>query len=152
MATAINVDRKSVLYMYVGGGAVDNEQSFLLGRLVVVCKNWKWAAMMYAAARIAGLACTNYFGNVAQELVVSADDDGTDTIATELLPTCAFPKLCEDVWKQLCSSSEFLVSIIVENTFVTSDERSMQPQAIGRQLEQWKKSYAAEVNEFIAAM
>ena len=30
MATAINVERKSVLYMYVGGGAVDNEQTVLL--------------------------------------------------------------------------------------------------------------------------
>ena len=39
IAAAIKVDRKSVLYMYVGGGAVDHEQSYLLGCLAVVCKN-----------------------------------------------------------------------------------------------------------------
>ena len=82
IATAIKVDRKSFLYMYVGGGAVDHEQSYLLGGLVVVCKNWKWAALMYAAARIAGLASNNNFGNIAQELVISDDDDTTDTIPT----------------------------------------------------------------------
>ena len=79
--------------MYVGGGAVDNEQSFLLGCLVVVCKTWKWAAMMCAAARIAGLASNNYFGNIAQELVMSDDDDDTDSIPTELLPTFVFSEI-----------------------------------------------------------
>ena len=59
MATSINVDRKSVLYMYVGGGAVDYEQTVLFGGLVVVCKSWKWAAMIYTAARIAGLSSSN---------------------------------------------------------------------------------------------
>ena len=76
---------------------MDNEQSFLLGGLVVVCKNWKSAAMMYTSARIAGLASNNNFGNIAQELVISDDDDGTDTIPTELLPTFAFPKVCVEM-------------------------------------------------------
>ena len=117
IATAIKVDRKSALYMYVGGGAVDHEQSYLLGGLVVVCKNWKWAALMYAAARVAGLASNNNFGHIAQDLVISNDDDDTDSIPTELHPTIAVPKLCKVMWEQLCSSSRFLKTGIVNETY-----------------------------------
>ena len=56
IATTIKDRGKNVLYMYVGGGAVDHEQSYLLGGLVVVFKNWRWAALAYSAARVVGLA------------------------------------------------------------------------------------------------
>ena len=148
IATAIKVDRKSALYMYVGGGAVDHEQSFLLGGLVVVCKTWNWVALMYAAARVAGFASNNNFGNIAQELVISDDDDGTDTIPTELLPTFAFPKVCEEMWEKLCSSASLLKTDIVDKACIRWDLRSMHPEAIGRQLGEWKTRYAAEVEEF----
>ena len=103
--------------MYVGGGAVDHEQSYLLGGLVVVCKNWECAALMYAAARVAGLASNNNIGHIAQELVISNDGDDTDSIPTELRPTIAFPKLCKVMWEQLCSSSKYLTADIVNETY-----------------------------------
>ena len=40
MATVIKVDRNKKLYLYLGGGAVDLEQSFLLSSLVVCCNGW----------------------------------------------------------------------------------------------------------------
>ena len=108
---------------------------------------------MYTAARIAGLATNNNFGNIAQELVISADDNETDTNVTE------FPKVCETLWNKVCSSSKFLVPEIVDKSFEAWDKRSMQwekrptqSDAIGRQLAKWKQRYAAEVEEFIATM
>ena len=107
MATCIKIDRKSVVYMYVGEGVVDHDQTQLFGGIVVVCKSWKWAAMIYTAARIAGLASNNYFGNIDQELVISADDDDTDNNATALLPRCDFPKMCEEMWTRLRTTRHF---------------------------------------------
>eukprot|EP00959_Pyramimonas_sp_CCMP1952_P366642 7678747-Pyramimonas_sp.AAC.1 len=49
IVTAIKEKGKSVVYMYVGCGAVDHEQSFLLGGIVDICKSWKWAALVYSA-------------------------------------------------------------------------------------------------------
>jgi len=109
MATCIKIDRKSVVYMYVGGGAVDHDQSQIFGGLVVVCKSWKWAAMIYTAARIAGLSSSNYFGNIDQEMVISADDVDTDNTASALQPKCEFPIMCEEVWTRLRTTPGFLM-------------------------------------------
>ena len=59
IATAIKDGHKNMLYMYVGGGAVDYEQSYLLGGLVVACKNWRWGALVSSAARVAALTSNN---------------------------------------------------------------------------------------------
>ena len=131
----IKVDRKSVVYMYVGRGAVDHDQTVLFGGLVVVCKSWKWAAMIYTAARIAGLASNNYFGNIAQELVISADDDDTDNNATELLPTCGSPKMCEEMWNRLRTTPDFLIQRLptFPATNITKDPCSPTPSASNSQ-------------------
>jgi len=153
MATCIKIDRKSVVYMYVGGGAVDHDQSKLLGGLVVVCESWKWAAVIYTAARIAGLASNNYFGNIDQELVISADDDDTDNNATALQPRCDFPKMCEEMWTRLRTTRHFFDEEISDIPFDdnTYCDRSQQSHLMGLQLAEWRRRYAAAVEEFIAA-
>ena len=55
-----------MVYMYEGGGAVDHNQSFLLGGVVVNCKAWAWVALAYASARLAGLASGNELEAICQ--------------------------------------------------------------------------------------
>ena len=77
IATAIKDNNNSVLYMYIGGGAVDHEQSYLLGGVVVSYKNWRWAALVYAATRMAGLASNNSLGPLNSALMIPMDgEDG----------------------------------------------------------------------------
>ena len=132
---------------------MDHDQSQIFGGLVVVCKSWKWAAMIYAAARIAGLVSNNYFGNIEQELVISADDDDTDNNATELLPTCGFPKMCEEMWTRLRTTPWFFNEEISDIPFQDNlyDDRSHQSHLIGRQLAEWRRAYEAAMEEFIKA-
>ena len=63
--------------MYIGGGAVDHEQSYLLGGVVVSYKDWRWAALVYAATRMAGLASNNSLGPLNSALMIPMDgEDG----------------------------------------------------------------------------
>ena len=41
IATAIRDDGKNMLFMYLVGGAVDHEQSYLLSGLVAICNTWR---------------------------------------------------------------------------------------------------------------
>ena len=109
--------------------------------------------MIYTAARIAGLSSSNYFGNINQELVRSADDDDTDNNATALLPKGDFPKMCEEVWTRLRTTRRFFderISDIPHNDNPYCD-RSQQSYLMGRQLAEWKRKYEAVVEEFITA-
>ena len=69
IATAIKEGSNNILYAYLGGSVVDHEQSYLLGSLVVSCKSWRWAALVYAAAKVAGLASNNTLGSLSSFLV-----------------------------------------------------------------------------------
>ena len=121
--------------------------------LVVVCKSWKWAAMIYTAARIAGLASNNYFGNIDQELVISADDDDTDNTASALPPRCDFPRMCEEIWTRLRTTRLFFDEKISDIPFRDNlyGDRSQQSYLMGRQLAEWRGNYEAAMEEFITA-
>ena len=101
------------------------------------------------------MGCNDVYSSLyrwpCQELVISADDDDTDSNATELLPTCGFPKMCEEVWNHLRATPDLLNPKIAEKAFEAWDERSLQSHAIGLQLAEWRRRYAAGVEEFIAA-
>ena len=83
--------------MYIGGGAVDYEQSYLLGGLVVVCKTWTWAALVYAAARVVGLASSNSLGPLNSALEISMD--GEEGEALEAIRN-RFNERCQSVWQR----------------------------------------------------
>ena len=83
IATVIREGRKNMLYMYIGGGAVDDNQSYLIGGLVVICKNWRWAALTHAASRLAGQVCFNSLGPINPELVLPENGRSKDTTAPE---------------------------------------------------------------------
>ena len=116
-------------------------------------KSWKWAAMIYTAARIAGLSSSNYFMNIDQELVISADDDDTDNTGSALPPRCDFPRMCEEMWTRLRTTPGFfnqeISDIPVQGIRYT--DRSNQSHLIGRQLADWRKDYGAVMEEFIKA-
>ena len=42
--------KKNKWYAYLGGGAVDSEQTELLSGLVIITKNWQWAALTVVAS------------------------------------------------------------------------------------------------------
>ena len=64
IATVIRAGGKNLVYMYRGGGSVDNAQSYLLGGIVARCKSWRWVGLLYAAMRIIALCCNNNLGQL----------------------------------------------------------------------------------------
>ena len=50
--TTMKSNKCKRFYMYLGGGAVDQEQTELLSGAVVHAKNWSWAALAVVAARL----------------------------------------------------------------------------------------------------
>ena len=102
MATVIKEGRKNMLYMYIGGGAVDNDQSFLIGGLVVVCKNWRWAALTHAASRLAGQARHDSLGSMSPELVLPDDGKGADIPSPAAEEYGPFHEYCDKIWHELC--------------------------------------------------
>ena len=44
-------------YAYLGGGAVDSEQTELLSGLVIITKNWQWAALTVVASWFLSCSC-----------------------------------------------------------------------------------------------
>ena len=92
--------------MYIGGGAVDNDQSFLIGGLVVVCKNWRWAALAHAASRLAGQVCHNSLGPISPELVLPDNSRSVDATTPEAAADWQFHEYCNEVWNKLCEHCE----------------------------------------------
>ena len=134
IATAIKDGRKSVLYMYVGGGAVDHEQSYLLGGLVVLCKNWRWAALAYAAARVVGLASNNSLGSLNSALVTPYDNEDPDSTSSALPPDFGFRLFCENIWQRASSSCCDLLDDLEKQRRSDRSARSTQSENVGHQL------------------
>ena len=91
-----------MLYMYIGGGAVDHEQSYLLGGFVVLCKSWRWAALVYAAATVAALASNNSLGSLSSALVIPIDGEDSDSMTSVPPPHLGFHQLCDSIWLRAC--------------------------------------------------
>ena len=98
IATTIQVGSKSMVYMYLGGGTVDQEQSQLLQGIVVNCKSWTWASYVLAAARITGLMCDNPLGPVS---VFRSLVQGVHEAETEKTKRFDFRRHCDATWKNL---------------------------------------------------
>ena len=134
--------------MYIGGGAVDHEQSYLLGGIVVTCKRWRWAGLVYAAARIVGLACNNSLGPLESNLVISMDSEDDE----KAIQKCEeFQSLCKDTWEEVnreCFNKE-LVDHTGERPFLHLDCRSRQAQAVGTQLAEERKEHEQNVKAFL---
>ena len=79
IATAIKDCSYSVLYINIRGGSVVYEQSYLFGGLVVSCKNWRCAALVYVASRVLGPHSNNSLGPLNPAIVVSMDDTVANT-------------------------------------------------------------------------
>ena len=150
VATAIKDGGNSVLYMYIGGGAVDHEQSYLLGGLVVLCKSWRWAALVYAAARVVGLASNNSLGPFSSELVISIDDEDKESTTSMLSPHLDFHELCESIWKSACSSCDNMLYDMEKQNRTDRRARSIQSETIGFQLSSLKSAHAAAVTSFLS--
>ena len=149
IAAAIKAKGKNVLYMYVGGGAVDHEQSYLLGGLVVICKNWRWAALASAAARVAGLASNNFLGSLSPALVIPFDDEASDAMTTELPPHRLFEQRCDSMWLRVCSSFGDLLLDVEKPRSIERSARSSQSEKVGRQLATLKSVHADAVKRLL---
>ena len=147
MATAIKENRKNMLYMYIGGGAVDHEQSYLLGGIVVNCKNWRWAALMCAAARIAGLASNNCFGCLNHGLLTSQEEEDGDPSSLATTAHLEFWELTQDIWQRLSTSSDDVLASVDSSTYTETFTRATQSQRIGVQLDAWARTYATAVSQ-----
>ena len=102
IASTIHDGSKNAVYMYVGGGAVDSEQSYLLSGILILCKSWKWAALSYTATRLAGLASCNYFGSMREACVfTSSNSEPCEDPAASTSPEAAFCMVVEEQWRSL---------------------------------------------------
>ena len=143
IATAIKENNNnSVLYMYIGGGAVDHHQSHLLGGVVVSCKDWRWAAFIYVAMRIVGRVCNKALGRLKSALVISKDSqNGELTMAIR----DALHKLCNDTWDRVNTQCchDMLVDHTKQKRFEL-DHRQQQAEAVGNQLAMQKREHEAD--------
>ena len=112
--TTIKDGQQIMLYMYLGRGAVDYEQSYLLGGLVAISKQWPWAALASSAARVAGLASNNCLGPLDTALMIPSDHEGTDSITLPHTPHLEFQQLCGNVWHRLCTVSDERLCMVMQ--------------------------------------
>ena len=133
--------------MYIGGGGVDYEQSYLLGGLVVVCKSWKWAALVYAAARVVGLASSNSLGPLNSALEISMDGEEGD--ALEAIRN-GFNELCERVWQKTRACTTPELNDPGRETRLEKNERSIQSEHVGRLLGKLSSDNEVSVRALLA--
>ena len=146
IATAIKDRDSSVVYMYIGGGAVDYDQSYLLGGLVVSCKGWRWAALVYVATRVVGLASNNSLGPLNPALMVSMDAEDGDLTA----PACeGFREFCEGMWEQTRMCCKGMLDDPGKVKSYEKKDRSAHSATVGRQIDEWKSEHADSVKAFL---
>ena len=132
--------------MYIGGGAVDHEQSYLLGGLVVSCKSWRWAALVYAATRVVGLASNNSLGPLNSALVIPMDGEDDDSTAATRL---GFQQLCDSMWERANASCNDMLYDLGKERRTHRSARSTQSETVGIQLDSLKSAHVAEVTAFL---
>ena len=74
IATTIIRHGNFLVYMYLGGGAVGDEQSQILSGIVVNCKSWRWAHLVCCAARLLAMAKMNFLNNIHRDLLMASDE------------------------------------------------------------------------------
>ena len=142
--------QEKIVYMYIGGGAVDHEQSYLLGGILVNCKNWQWAALMCAAARIAGLASNNCFGCLNHAFLTSQEDEDGDPSSIASGAQHKFFDLTQDIWHRLSTSSGDVLASVDSPTYTETFTRATQSQRIGVQLASWASTHATAVSQLLS--
>ena len=113
--------------MYLGGGSVDNAQSYLLGGLVARCNSWRWVGLLYAAMRIVALCCNNNLGKLSSSLVLSKDDTDCDLTSFynvvdqmwEGASKCCDDLVADSAWHQ----SELCMGLLQAKSLIEQLER-----------------------------
>ena len=139
-----------MFYMYIGGGDVDHEQFYLLGGIIANCKNWQWAALVCAAARIAGLASNNCLGFLNHAFLTSQEDEDRDPSSIVSGAQHEFFDLTQDIWHRLSTSSGDVLASVDCATYSGTFTRATQSQKNGVQLDAWAKAHATEVSELLS--
>ena len=144
LATAIKDGNNSMLYMYIGGSAVYHKQSYLLGSLVVSCKSWRWAALLYAAARVATLGSSNSLGPLKSNLIRPTNEDERESTTKTV---DSFKQVCESMWGRVCRTCKDELYEADEKGCINKSMRSKQLLSVGSQLTSWIDTYADEVKK-----
>ena len=149
IATDIKENNNRVLYMYIGGSAVDHEQSYLLGSVMISCQVWRWAALVCAAARIVGPTCNNSLGPLNPALVIPMDgEDGDSTMAAHT----ACQNLCKDAWEQAnCQRYNWLLIDHMKERHFDLDREKHESEAVDTQLTMQERDYEVDVKAFLAS-
>ena len=140
IATVIKADGKNQVYMYLGGGSVDNEQSNLMGGLVARCKSWRWVGLLYAAMLILALCCNNNLGKLSTDLVLSKENTDCDLTS--------FYEIVDKMWED---ASECCGDLVTDSTWPHSDLGNglLQAKSLVEQLEKLCMKKEIEVTEFL---
>ena len=75
VATTITRNGNSFVYMYLGGGAVGEEQSEIISGIVVICKSWRWSFLVCAACRLVAMTKHNFLGGLEKLLMASEEGE-----------------------------------------------------------------------------
>ena len=73
-------------YAYLGGGAVDSEQTKLVSGLVIITKNWEWAALTVVASWLLSCSCECgelSWPNAARIIPIEAWEETVDPLDDE---------------------------------------------------------------------
>ena len=149
IATAIKEGSKNMLYMYVGGGAVDHEQSYMLKGLVVVCKTWEWAALAYAAARVASLACNNTMGPIDQKLMIGDGDGNFHPTTSVSLALDSFHRQCKSTWFSCQSCGDLSLDDLEQEYRSQNLVRTCVSRSVVSWLDRLKANHSAAVTSLV---
>ena len=132
------------MYIYDGGHAVQHEQFYDLGALVVVCKNWSWAALVHAAARLVALTGNNALGPPLQDFMTWKKDDDTTSSMTSPIP--GFTTKCDDTYKAVNNAVSSALNDIDSDNY---EARVRQSHRINEILIALKQTHQQEVNHIL---
>ena len=152
IATTVKKGQKKLVYMYLGGGGVDYEQSPLLQGIVVVCKAWRWAAFAYAAVRLAGLACGNCIGPLRDTLMLHQDElETAKEMKSHTSEEPQLDELCRSLWSRTCEiwscASEAVPLEKLEELTSNKHERSKQSVSFTAHMKLVLETFEEDVNK-----
>ena len=111
---------------------------------MVICKSWKWAALVYVAARVVALTSNNSLGALVPQLATLNRDD--DSTTPGLSPLDNFLEECQNTGITVDKALDFVLYDIDKDDHAARVDQS---QRISEKLILLKRSYRAEVARFL---
>ena len=144
VAATITKDGTDVMYIYDGGRTLEHNNVHVLGALVVICKNWSWAALVHAAARVVALTGNNTLGPLEEAFMTWKEEDDKTTSMTSPIPS--FITKCHQTYQSVNIALNRALDDIDKGNYT---ERLHQSYRINEVLVGLKRLYRQQVEDML---